>query len=49
MKPPHAERVTSVVPFWLTDTSDDDVWTTPMGKTGQDGLKIWVEGPEYAG
>lgn len=49
IKPPHNERVTSVIPFWLTDTSDDDVWTTPIGKKGEEGLKIWVEGPEYAG
>ncbi|GFZ50969.1 hypothetical protein JCM24511_08727 [Saitozyma sp. JCM 24511] len=48
-KPPHAERVISVIPFWTTSTPDDNVWTTPMGRKGQEGLKVWVEGPEYAG
>jgi hypothetical protein len=48
-KPPHAERVISVIPIWTTETADEDVWTTPMGKKGQEGLKIWVEGPDYAG
>ncbi|WVR09557.1 hypothetical protein IAU60_006626 [Kwoniella sp. DSM 27419] len=43
------DRITAVVPIWLADTPEDDVFTTPMGKTGEQGLKIYVQGPEYAG
>ncbi len=45
------DRVTAVVPLWPVDLSDDNVWTRPMGKdgSGELGLRIWVEGREYAG
>ncbi|KIR59273.1 hypothetical protein I314_04788 [Cryptococcus bacillisporus CA1873] len=43
------DRVTAVVPFWLVDTPDSDITTTPLGKNGEQGLKITVKGQEYAG
>ena len=43
------ERVTAVVPIWTTDTPDDQIWIHPQGKNGQDGLRISVQGPDYAG
>ncbi|XAO27439.1 hypothetical protein I312_106293 [Cryptococcus bacillisporus CA1280] len=43
------DRVAAVVPFWLVDTPDSDITTTPLGKNGEQGLKITVKGQEYAG
>jgi len=43
------DRTTAVIPFWTIDTSDDDIWTTPLGNKGEEGLKIYVQGPDYAG
>ncbi|WWD19782.1 hypothetical protein CI109_104246 [Kwoniella shandongensis] len=43
------DRITAVIPIWTTDIPDEDVFTTPMGKNGEEGLKIYVNGPEYAG
>ncbi|WVO16713.1 hypothetical protein L204_104394 [Cryptococcus depauperatus] len=46
---PDPDRVTSVVPIWTADTPDEDVTITPLGKNGDQGLKIDVKGPDYAG
>ena len=43
------DRVTAVVPLWPNSLGDDRIWTTPIGKNGEGGLKIFVEGNEYAG
>ncbi|WRT70075.1 uncharacterized protein IL334_007069 [Kwoniella shivajii] len=43
------DRVTAVIPFWPVDIPEEDVFTTPMGKKGEEGLKIYVQGPDYAG
>lgn len=48
-KPPDEERVTSVIPIWTKDVTDEDVSATPMGTKGQDGVKLYIEGPEYGG
>jgi hypothetical protein len=43
------DRVTAVIPLWAVETADEDVQVTSLGKNGQEGLKIAVQGPEYAG
>ncbi|WWC91871.1 uncharacterized protein L201_006818 [Kwoniella dendrophila CBS 6074] len=43
------DRVTAVIPIWPADIPDEDVFTTPMGKNGEQGLKIYVQGADYAG
>ncbi|ODN94851.1 hypothetical protein L198_04999 [Cryptococcus wingfieldii CBS 7118] len=43
------DRVTAVIPFWSEDMPAEDVTTTPLGRRGDQGLKIDVNGPEYAG
>ncbi|ORX39395.1 autophagy-related protein 27, partial [Kockovaella imperatae] len=43
------ERVTAVVPIWKTDTSNDRIWTEPLGRNGQDGVRISVQGNDYSG
>ncbi|OCF43670.1 hypothetical protein I317_02420 [Kwoniella heveanensis CBS 569] len=43
------DRITAVIPIWPADAPDGDVFTTPMGKKGEEGLKIYVQGSEYAG
>ncbi|OXB35313.1 hypothetical protein J007_04980 [Cryptococcus neoformans] len=43
------DRVTAVVPFWLVNTPDSDITTMPLGKNGEQGLEITVNGQEYAG
>lgn len=43
------DRVTQVIGIWPLDIPDERVWTTPLGSKGQDGLRIWVEGDDYAG
>ncbi|ORY31678.1 autophagy-related protein 27 [Naematelia encephala] len=43
------ERITAVVPIWKVDTPDDSISTSPIGKNGQDGLNIYVQGDDYAG
>lgn len=48
-KPPDGDRVISVIPVWTGDLADSAISTTPIGSKGQDGLRIYVEGPEYAG
>lgn len=46
---PDPNRITAVIPLWYTDTPDEDVTITALGKNGQDGIKIYVAGPDYAG
>lgn len=41
--------MTAVVPFWLVNTPDSDITTMPLGKNGEQGLEITVNGQEYAG
>lgn len=38
-----------MVPIWPNSLGDDKIWTTPIGEKGEGGLKIYVEGNEYAG
>ena len=43
------DRVTAVIPVWPGSLGDDKIWTTPIGTNGEGGLKLYVEGNEYAG
>ncbi|WWC72168.1 uncharacterized protein I206_106128 [Kwoniella pini CBS 10737] len=43
------DRVTAVIPIWPIDIPDENVYTTPMGKKGEEGLKVYVQGADYAG
>jgi hypothetical protein len=43
------DRVTAVIPVWPGSLGDDKIWTTPIGSNGEGGLKVYVEGNEYAG
>ncbi|WVQ94861.1 hypothetical protein IAU59_001944 [Kwoniella sp. CBS 9459] len=43
------DRITAVIPIWPADAPDGDVFTTPMGKKGEEGVNIYVQGSEYAG
>ncbi|WVW86329.1 hypothetical protein I302_108371 [Kwoniella bestiolae CBS 10118] len=43
------DRITAVIPIWPADIPDQDVFTTPMGKKGEQGLKVYVQGADYAG
>ncbi|WWC95211.1 hypothetical protein V866_002069 [Kwoniella sp. B9012] len=43
------DRVTAVIPIWPVDIPEEDVFTTPMGKKGEQGLKVYVQGGDYAG
>lgn len=45
----NSERVTSVIPIWTADIPSDLVWVAPLGRGGEEGVKIYVEGGEYAG
>jgi len=41
------DRVTAVIPLWIADSSE--VSLTSLGKDGNGGVSISVQGPEYAG
>ncbi|WVQ84562.1 hypothetical protein IAT38_006716 [Cryptococcus sp. DSM 104549] len=43
------DRVTAVIPFWSVDIPEGDISTSPLGKNGEQGLKLYINGPEYAG
>jgi hypothetical protein len=43
------DRVTAVIPVWPGSLGDDKITTTPIGKNGEGGLALYVEGNEYAG
>ena len=43
------DRVTAVIPVWPGSLGNDKTWTTPIGSNGEGGLKVYVEGNEYAG
>jgi len=42
-------RVVAVVPIWPADLPDHDVELSPLGKSGRDGLNIYVSGADFAG